>query len=285
MNLIDKKVTHKVFGEGNIVDYNGTSIEVSFAAENKKFIYPDAFAKFLTLHDSEGAKTVAQMIQVKEDELKEIELKKETERVRQVEKQKMLMEYERLMHNHKLHGESQMVFWCNAEEAKNAFENWNVFTGVTKSGANKGKPSVAVRLHRNSAILLTERKEGLNEQERRILGVYMVKEDFIGKLSTDGIVPAHALYKIKLTEEESNELLFWKYYTYKNSPEKLSWNTGKYRYFDNAWMAQILKDIVAIKQDEAEKELAQKFLNYFCKMNQITINEIEPPSGVLASQV
>lgn len=281
MNLIDKKVTHKVFGEGNIVNHNAASIEVSFAAENKKFIYPDAFAKFLTLHDSEGALEVAQMIQLQEKELKEIEMKKEAERVVQVQKQKMLMEYERLMHNHKLHSESQMVFWCDTEEADTVLESWNVFTGVTKSGVNKGKPSIAARLHRNSAILLTERK-GLNEQERRILGVYMVKEDFIGKLSTDGIVPAHATYKISLTEEESNQLLFWNYYTYKNAPEKLSWNTGKYRYFDNAWMAQILRDIIELKQDEAEKEHAKRFLSYYSKMNQISINEIDPPNGVLA---
>lgn len=283
MNLIDKKVTHKIFGEGSIVNQNDSSIEVSFAAENKKFLYPDAFAKFLILHDRDGAKTVAQLIQVKEEETKELELQKEAERIRQEEKQKMLMEYEKLMNNHKLHSESQMVYWCDAEDESNVFEDWHVFTGTVKSGANKGKPSKAVRLHRNSAVLLTAREASWSEQERRILGVYMVKEDFIGKLSDDGYVPAHSTYKIQLTEEESEKLLFWHYYTYKNAPEKLSWNTGKYRYFDNAWMAQILKDIVALKEDELEKQHAQKFLNYFCKMNQITEHEIERPNGVLAN--
>lgn len=282
MNLIDKKVTHKVFGEGNIINQSDSSVEVRFAAENKKFLYPDAFAKFLILHDTKGAESVAQMIQEKKDELMEIESQKEAERLRQEEKSKMLAEYERLMHNHKLHGESQMVFWCDEKETAEVFENWNVFTGMVKSGAKKGKPSQAVRLHRNSAVLLTAREANSNEQSRRILGMYMVKEDFIGKLSEDGNVPAHSMYKIQLTEEESEKLLFWNYYTYKNAPEKLSWNTGKYRYFDNAWMAQILKDIVAMKEDESEKQLAQSFLNYFCKMNQITVNEIEAPAGVLA---
>lgn len=283
MNLIDKKVSHKLFGEGSIINHNSSSIEVSFAAENKKFIYPDAFAKFLTLHDQEGAKVIEAMIQVKEEELKAVELEKEAERLRQVEKQKMLMEYERLMQNHKLHEESQMVFWCDAEEKENVFDKWVVYTGSIQSGVNKGKPSKAVRLHRNSAVLLTARDAGTNEQERRIIGMYMVKEDFIGKLSEDGLVPAHSTYKLQLTEEESDKLLFWRYYTNKNAPEKTSWNTGKYRYFNNVWMAQVLNDILSLKEDPEEKQLVQEFLSYFCKMNQLSIDEIGEPTGVLAN--
>lgn len=285
MNLIDKKVTHKLFGEGSIVHHNGTSIEVSFAAENKKFIYPDAFAKFLVLHDHEGAKVLAEMIEVKENELKAVEFEKEVERNRQVERQKMLVEYEKLMHNHKLHGESQMVFWCDAEEKETVFNEWKVFTGTIQSGANKGKPSKAVRLHRNSAIVLTTRDPGSVEQQRRILGIYMVKEDFIGKLSEDGYVPAHSVYKLQLTKEESDKLLFWTYYTNKNAPDKVSWNSGKYRYFDNVWVAQILSDIMSLKEDETEKLQVKRFLSYFCKMNQLPIDEIESPSGVLASKL
>ena len=43
------------------------------------------------------------------------------------------------------------------------------------------------------------------------------------------------------------------------------WNTGKYRYFDNSWMAQILLDIVSLKSDSNEREQAQQFLNIFAK--------------------
>ena len=38
----------------------------------------------------------------------------------------------------------------------------------------------------------------------------------------------------------------------------MAWSTGKYRYFDNLWMAQILLDIISIKTDPKEQELAQQ---------------------------
>lgn len=39
----------------------------------------------------------------------------------------------------------------------------------------------------------------------------------------------------------------------------MTWNTGKHRYFDNLRMAQILIDIVELKSDPKERELAQQF--------------------------
>ena len=55
MNLINKKVTHKRFGMGSIVKHNDSSIEIHFASENKKFVYPDVFGKYLKLHDKSAA--------------------------------------------------------------------------------------------------------------------------------------------------------------------------------------------------------------------------------------
>lgn len=284
MNLLEKKVTHKLFGEGSVVNYNDSSIEINFASENKRFMYPDVFEKHLKLHDSGDAKLLAEMIQLKGKQLKEQELKQEEDRLQHRKKQKLLSEYERMTNNHKLHNESQMVFWCDKEEQESALSEWNVSTGIVKSGNNKGKPNKAVRLHRNSAVLLTARDTGVGEKERRILGMYMVASDFIGKLSDDGNIPAHAKHRIKLTKEESDQLLFWEYYTNNKSPEKVSWNTGKYRYFDNVWMAQILLAIFTLKEDPMEKVQVHQFLHHFCKMNQLSIEELEKPNGVLARQ-
>ena len=282
LDLIDKKVTHKVFGEGKVLSQNDSVVEVVFLKEHKKFIYPDAFAQHLVIHNLEDSKLLQKMIRVKENELKEKELQLEANRQIQREKEKLRMEYEKMTNNHKLHGESQMVFWCDTEEKISALQDWSIFTGVTKSGINKGKPNKAVRLHRNSAVVLTERDEKAQEKDREILGIYMVEDTFIGKLCEDGKIVAHSKYKIQLSKEESEQLLFWKYYKNKKTPEKISWNTGKYRYFDNEWMAQILVDIVAIKKDPVEKEVAQQFLKYFCKVNQISPQELQNPNGVLA---
>ena len=109
----------------------------------------------------------------------------------------------------------------------------------------------------------------------------MVNEDFIGKLCEDGYIPAHSKYRLQLTEQESNQLLFWEYYVNEKSPQKMTWNSGKHRYFDNTWMAQILLRIVSLKTDPKEKEIANQFFKYFCKRNNITAQELPKPNGTL----
>ncbi|NEU31720.1 malate synthase [bacterium LRH843] len=281
MNLIDKKVTHKRFGMGRIVKHNESSIEIHFGSENKKFVFPDVFGTHLKLHDKSVANSLEKIVQKKEMERKEEELKKEEEKKLQQKKQELRLEHEKLMKNHKLHPESQMVFWCDTEEQDRSFSEWKVSSGVIKSGTNKGKPNKPIRLHQNSAVLLTAVDSGMTEKDRRILGVYMVNEDFIGKLCEDGYIPAHSKYRLQLTEQESDQMLFWEYYLNEKFPHKMTWNTGKYRYFDNLWMAQILLNIVSLKSDPEERELAQQFFEHFCKMNQITDQELPKPNGAL----
>lgn len=281
MNLINKKVTHKRFGMGSIVKHNDSTIEIHFASENKMFVFPDVFGKYLKLHDKSDAHIIEKIIQKKEMEQREEERKKEEEKKRQRRNQKLRIEHEKLMKHHKLHPESQMVFRCDTEEQNSSLSEWKVFSGAIKSGNNKGKPNKPIRMHQNSAVLLTALDAGMPEKDRRILGVYMVNEDFIGKLCEDGNIPAHSKYRLQLTEKESNQLLLWKYYTDKKSPDKMTWNTGKYRYFDNLWMAQILFDIVSLKSEPTERELAQQFFKHFCKMNQITDHDLPKPNGVL----
>ena len=61
----------------------------------------------------------------------------------------------------------------------------------------------------------------------------------------------------------------------------MTWNTGTYRYVENVCVAQILRDIVAMRKDSDEEELAQNFYTHFCRMNQILENELPEPNGVL----
>ncbi|RLL43761.1 malate synthase [Oceanobacillus piezotolerans] len=281
MNLINKEVTHRSFGKGNIVKQDDTVIEINFATENKKFLFPDAFGKFLKLNDKEAAHSVERVIQKLEMKRKQEEQEKEEEKELRRREYQRRLEHERLMKNHKLHPSSQMVFWCDDEEQSTFLKEWRVFTGVVKSGNNKGKPNKPSRLHKNSACLLTTRDSSKPEEDRRILGVYMVNENFIGKLCEDGYIPAHAEYRIQLTEQEADKILFWDYYANEKNPEKITWNTGKYRYFDNIEMAQILLDIVGLKSNPEEKELAKNFFEYYCKMNNILEEEVPKPNGAL----
>ena len=52
MELTGKKVKHSVFGVGTIIEYSGNSIKVEFPTKTSKFIYPDAFEKFIKAEDT-----------------------------------------------------------------------------------------------------------------------------------------------------------------------------------------------------------------------------------------
>lgn len=281
MNLINKEVTHKHYGKGSVVKHNDSIIEIHFATENKKFVFPDAFGKYLKLHDKNAANSLKEIIEKKEIELEKEEQKKEEEKNRQHKEQQLRLEHQKLMRNHKLHPESQMAFWCDSEEASSVFTEWKVFTGEIKSGNNKGQPKKPTRLYPNSVCLLTARDSSMLEKDRLIIGVYMVNEEFIGKFCEDGYISSHSEYRLQLTEQESERMLFWKYYVNEKSPQRMTWNTGKYRYFENLWMAQILNDLVSLKRDTDKQELAQNFFEHFCKMNKIRQEEIPEPNGAL----
>src|SRR5699024_12137138 len=50
VNLINEKITHTVFGKGTIIDHSDSFITLDFDDDVKKFVYRDAFSKFLTLN-------------------------------------------------------------------------------------------------------------------------------------------------------------------------------------------------------------------------------------------
>ena len=80
MNLINKEVTHKRFGKGSVVKHNDSIIEIHFATENKKFVFPDAFGKHLKLHDQSAASSLEKVIQEMEMEREKMEQEKEEEK-------------------------------------------------------------------------------------------------------------------------------------------------------------------------------------------------------------
>lgn len=277
MNLINEEVTHKVFGEGNIVGHNGSVITIDFNEQIKKFVYPDAFGKFIKLNNRNTAESLKAVLLKRELEEEAIEKK------RKEEKERLAAEQQRRekLKNFKIHASSQIVFWLDEEEQQTVFTDWKVFTGKVQSGKNKDQPNRVARLRPNSAVLLTARESDQPETERRILGLYMVNETFSGNNSDDGMVLSHSEFRIELTDEESEKLLFWNYYINENYPHRTTWDSGKYRYFDNILTAQILKDLTELKTDAKEIEQAKKFLKYFCQMNALDVDNIPEASGTL----
>lgn len=277
MNLLHEEITHKVFGEGDIVAQDESFITIEFKDEVKKFVYPDAFGKYITLKNRETAESLKKVITQLEQEKEELEKKREQEKERKMLEQ---MRLEKLK-NKNIHESSQIVFWLDEEEQQHVFTDWQVSTGKIQSGKNKGKPNKPARLGLNSANLLTVRDPEQEESERKIVGLYMVDEKYTGEMDEEGNVPAHSKYKMKLSDEEAEKMLFWNYYKNASNPERITWNSGKYRYYDNIWTAQILQDIISIKTNEAEIQAVEDFLDYFCEMNLIDKNSIPEANGAL----
>ncbi len=281
MNLRNKQVIHETFGEGNVVEHEGAVMIVEFECGTKRFLFPDAMGTFLRLVDRDIAVEVKQLKEEVEEQRQEEEMILQQERELEYERRQRMLELEKLMKNHKLSPASQAVFWCEPEELDEVFTEWQVSAGVIKSGPRQGEPNRLARLHQNSACLITVRLPDEPEENRRIVGMFMVDEAYIGKENEDGMIPAHPEYRLRLTEEESQKMLFWKYYVNSRHPHRMTWNSGRHRYFDNIWMAQILKDVIELKRGTDDEQQVRDFFEHFCHMNRIDETELPEPSGAL----
>ena len=92
MCLVDKKVNHKVFGEGIIKSCDEKYLHVIFGQEEKILSYPSVFEKFLTIEDKEAKEKIKADIEAlheKAQMLLEAKKKKEIQYVSQpIEPQK-----------------------------------------------------------------------------------------------------------------------------------------------------------------------------------------------------
>lgn len=280
MTLINQKVTHKTFGKGNVINYDDSYIKIGFESGTKKFVFPDAFEKYITLTDREMANLMNKKLEALNKERKKQALILERQKIIERKKQQIL-EQKKRARSRGIHPKLQSVFWCHPEEEDRLFAEWKVSVGKIKSGEQKGQPRRLARMNQNSACLLTIREPHMAEEDRRIIGAFMAEEGFNGRLRMDGYIPAHPKYRIRLTEPESKKMLFWNYYVNNRFPNNITWNSGRQRYFDNIWMARILEDILALKENPEEKKNTQLFLEYFCRLNNINENKIPKAEGVL----
>lgn len=292
INLVNKQVMHETFGRGNVINCDESYIKIHFPSGKKKFVFPDAFKGYLTFLDQDAARLVKVKIEKKDRRIreKELRLKRKMALRREEQKRAFRKRQSRLSKKRKASGDneallrSQSVFWIEPEEKEFIFKDWNVFVGLVNSGARKGQPRRLVRINQNSACLLTGRKTGEKEEGRQILGMFMVDRGFSSRRSSDGYIPAHPDHRIHLTDAESRKMLFWNYYDNSNNPGSIVWRSGRHRYFDNIWMAQILRDIVDLRKGGDEEKEAQNFLKYFCQMNNIDIENIPEAKGALVNK-
>lgn len=262
MDIVNKAVQHNTYGKGKICELKDNIISVQFGQTVKKFIFPDAFREYLFLIENQSRQYVDKMLTEIDAGIK---LQKEQE---QRESEKM-----RLLRSLPLHVNSQAAFGFLINDRKKAVESWNVTVGNFRSGYNRGQPRIPSRIYPNSACLLTFREKNDQEEKRYIWGAFMAREDFVGSECIDGIIPAHEKYRIILTNNESEKLEFWKYFSNEStSPKK--WGVVEFKYFSNMTMAHILHDILMIKRGTDQQQLCEQFLDYFCERNKINHKQI-----------
>ena len=280
MSLINQKVTHDVYGQGIITNLNDSYIEISFSSQPtgvKKFIFPDALGIHLKPVEQKTTDLISKIKQQgrkREQAEKELRHKKLQLRLKQEQRARQAIA-------RRVHPASQSVFWCTPEEESRIFINWEISTGTIQSGSRKGQPRNLARLDQNSACLLTAREPDEPEAARRILGLFMINQLSNLKGNRDGYIRAHSRYRLQLPEQVTEKILFWNYYINEKSPDKISWNTGRQRYFDNILIAQILRDILALTDEPLGQKRTRDFFEHFCKMNNFTTDEIAKPNGAL----
>lgn len=251
MDIIGQTIEHKEFGNGVIENVADGVVTVQFRETEKKFVYPDAFKTHLVLRNKKKLRYVTDQIAEKEAQLdrrRKMELKEQERR--------------RKLHSFTVTPNSHAVFNVSPEDAEEVRENCRVSTGRYLSGASKGQCRVAERLKPNSVCLMTSRPLGQEEGARRIIGAFLVREDFLGEDVRNGVVDGHPEYRMILSPE--TPMLFWPYFPQDRAPR---WGNTAFKYCSGAVINQILSEMLKKLVGSGQSDRAWRFYKQFCKIN------------------
>lgn len=252
--LQGKAINHVKFGNGIIKELRDKYLIVDFVHGERKFLFPNVFAGFLSLIDKQAQLEIESIITdvIKKERNEVEEGLNEQERIIRIQKLKV-------------HPSSQAAFGLIQNDKKDVFDSWSVYSGAYLSGYSKGEPKLPIRLKLNSACLLTECSKGEAEKDRRIIGAFMVRDDFDGRSCNDGQIQSHSTYKIRLNVSE-----MLPYYKYLESNTKVNnWGNTEYKYFSNEVMQCILQDMQKAISDEDRQKQVKEFYQYFCYVNRL----------------
>lgn len=254
MQLLGQPVHHITFGKGTITGVSPTIVTVNFPQGEKHFIYPEAFIDYLTLKD---ANKQEQIHNAYHRRLKEEEEAQKQEHEKQIRRKKI-----RTM---KLAPNSQAAFHIPVSDVEKIFASGSIFSGCYLSGLSKGEPRIPHRLKPNSACLLTGLPDGRKEQDRRILGVFMVHEDFWGEQCEDGNIIAHGQHRLCLPAD--TELSFWDYFEHGKAYPR--WGSVPFKYFGNSTLQRILLDMIHLLANTDQGAAAKEFYQYYSEINRL----------------
>lgn len=154
---------------------------------------------------------------------------------------------------------------------------WIAYAGWDNN--NRVKPRSISNAKIGKLTVLTVVYPNDDEKERRIFAVFLIDDYYKGDgKDNEGYVACNSEYKINFTPNETSRMKFWDFYRNENSDE-CQWGSGLTRYIDDITAVQILKQAYNVKKNTADEQLANKFLNHYCKINGVSLNEIPEPDG------
>ncbi|MGV8906273.1 MAG: hypothetical protein ACOH15_06725 [Acetobacterium sp.] len=104
IDLINTTVTHKIFGDGKVINKTNNYITVLFDTFEKEFVYPSVFEDFLMLKDTVISDEVHEVINIKakEDlklkEKKDLELKEKQDKELKIKQEELRIIFEKSNH-------------------------------------------------------------------------------------------------------------------------------------------------------------------------------------------
>ncbi|PKM71073.1 MAG: hypothetical protein CVU92_10315 [Firmicutes bacterium HGW-Firmicutes-17] len=342
IELIKAAVTHKTFGTGKIKEVENGHVVIEFGASDsgepteKKFVYPDAFKKFLKINDPAIAEQVDSLIKIKDvEEDKRRELEEHEKREKRVAHIKALEESKKKLpaktKAKKTNTRQNIAFklnycdggapeqigfngvcsdatiryniekekrvWCGSKEClcsqylngdidrtalddslvdgsgcyeSQLLKSWKVMAG----GDGDGKTRKIKSARRNSLAVLTTRLPNTKEAERIIFGVFLIDDVLEGNDRESGYVSTQSTNKITLTLEEAKNMQFWNYHANATGKVSAKWGSGLFRYMDDTQAVALLQDLMKIKQDTPEAQLAKDLLESYCRNNHIELSTV-----------
>ncbi len=250
MNIVGKSIMHIRFGKGIIVNQYDNKMEVDFGSCVKCFLYPAAFENFFKTLDAETEKFIN----------KELEI---------FNKIKKKSEYEKEVMNYKLAFKNRQgfhgIFDVREEELSFSGDSWKISTSSNNKKDANGEIIIPKKLNMNSVCILTMKEKGKKESERKVIGLFMTEDDFIGMNCLSGIITAHEKYRILLDCDEP--IYFWNFFS--EDKRLKSWGSRKMKYLSTVVVEQILNRIFAMDTDDDLKEEMIEFNRYFSEINYI----------------
>lgn len=299
MELLNLKVKHKKFGTGTIISSEDNKIIVHFPDINseKKFVYPDAFEKFLQI-DEQSAESTQQDFAKMQEQIREKqeEKRKQEEQARIKRLEEELLQDFILAENKNTEKKSAKKVKIQAKKYANIAIRKDmseiILTEEIEKFLQSGKFSITFQ-DKNKEInqwaeqakttfgIITSVFLGDVESERVVSGIFMT-ESFQLEGEEGGTVLINKQYQLPLTLGEMQQIKFWKYYFNPEAPETVRFPGEEYCYFSDNQAAQILLKLYEVKQTEKEKQLIGQCLDYFCRVKRLDLCKLEKPEGPMA---